>query len=236
MRLRSLVRRRPSPAIVLSSIALFMSLGGVGYAAINLPSNSVGTRQIRKEAVTYTKIRPSSVGRVRANTGQLQVRVSHSCNSGTAIGAIDRAGHVTCNPTLPAEFGTTNNTAGAVGSSPITVTDVALPTGASYIGFANPTATVTPASGVTTPQHVAVSCTLSVGSNTETRVITIDTTGVAGQASAASIPLQATGPSGTGSVACTASTAKIGGTGAQPADPNVSITSAINAIQTSSNS
>jgi hypothetical protein len=31
--LHSLLHRRPSPAIVISSVALFMSLGGVGYAA-----------------------------------------------------------------------------------------------------------------------------------------------------------------------------------------------------------
>lgn len=236
MRLKSLTRRKPSAAIVISSVALFMSLGGVGYAAVAIPDHSVGTNQlrnnavtankIRNEAVTYKKIRPGSVGIVRANTGQLQVRVGGTCATGTAIGTINQVGKVTCNNALPPEFGTTNNTA-ALGSSATGISSVALPSGASYFALANPTATVT--SGATA-QHVTVSCTLTVGSNTETRSTTIDTTGTASQTSIASIPLQATGPSGTSSVSCTDSV--LGG-GTVPA---TSVTSAINAIQTASNS
>lgn len=37
-------------------LALFLVLGGTSYAAIQLPSNSVGTRQLRNGAVTLTKI------------------------------------------------------------------------------------------------------------------------------------------------------------------------------------
>ncbi|MGH2858089.1 MAG: hypothetical protein ACRDMJ_11475 [Solirubrobacteraceae bacterium] len=233
MRLHSLVRRRPSPAIVISTVALFLSLGGVGYAATQLPRNSVGSRQIRNEAVTYKKIRPSSVGIVRANTGQLQVRVGGNCSAGTAIGAIDRSGHVTCNSALPTESGTTNNTAGSVGSTAATVTSVTLPSGSSYLAFANPTATVTPAKGVTTAQHVTVTCTLTVGTNTETRSVTIDTPG--GQNESASMPLQAGGPSGTAAVSCTSATA-VTGTTPEPAAPSVSVTAAVNAIQTAHNS
>ncbi len=79
---------------------------------------------------------------MRANTGQLQVRVSGTCATGTAIGTINQVGKVTCNNALPSEFGTTNNTA-TVTSTAATVTSVALPAGASYLAFANPTATVT---------------------------------------------------------------------------------------------
>jgi hypothetical protein len=154
------------------------------------------------------------------------VRVSGTCATGQAIGTINQVGKVTCNNALPSEFGTTNNTA-AVTSTAATVTSVALPTGASYLAFANPTATVT--SGATT-QRATVSCTLTVGSNTETRSVVIPTNGVAGDTSTQSIPLQATGPSGTGSVSCTSTVA---GTGTAPA---VSVTSAINALQTASNS
>ena len=222
------LRRRPSPAIVISSVALFMSLGGVGYAAITIPANSVGAAQLRNQAVTYTKIRPGAVGIVRANTGQLQVRVSGTCASGSAIGTVNQVGKVTCNSALPSEFGTTNNTA-AVTSTAATVTSVALPTGASYLAFANPTATVT-SNGGGTPQRVTVSCTLTVGSNTATRSAVIVTDGISGDTGTQSIPLQATGPSGTGSVSCTSATA---GTGT--AVPT-SVTSAINAIQTASNS
>ncbi len=231
MRLHSSLRRRPSPAIAMSSVALFLSLGGVGYAAIQLPADSVGSAQIRDQAVTYRKIRPSSVGIVRANTGQLQVRVKGTCGAGSGIGSIDRAGHVTCNQSLPQQYGTTDNTAASVGATAATVTSVALPSGSSYLAFANPTATVTPAKGVTTAQQVTVTCKLIVGSNTETRSTTIETSGVAGQGAIGSIPLQAEGQAGTGSVACTSAVAPITGVTTQPAAPTVSVTSAIDALQ-----
>jgi len=49
-------RMRPSPALVISLIALFVALGGTSYAAIALPKNSVGTKQIKKGAVTAAKL------------------------------------------------------------------------------------------------------------------------------------------------------------------------------------
>ena len=236
MRLKSLMSRRPSAAIVIASAALFMSLGGVGYAAISIPHNSVDAAQLRTNAVTnskinnnavsFKKIQPGAVGLVRANTGQLQVRVSGTCASGTAIGTINQVGKVTCNNALPSEFGTTSNSA-TITSTAATVTSVALPAGPSYLAFANPTATVT--SGAA-PQHVTVTCTLTVGSNTQTRSATIDTTGTAPQTTSASIPLQVAGPAGPSAVACSNS---IPGTGTAP---DTTVTSAINAIQTASNS
>jgi hypothetical protein len=43
-------------ANVMATIAVFVALGGVGYAATSLPRNSVGTKQIRKAAVTPAKL------------------------------------------------------------------------------------------------------------------------------------------------------------------------------------
>src|SRR5262249_28945784 len=48
--------RAPSPALIISLIALFVALGGTTYAATSLPRNSVGTRQIKNRAVTPAKI------------------------------------------------------------------------------------------------------------------------------------------------------------------------------------
>lgn len=42
---------------VIAWIALAVALGGTSYAAAGLPSNSVGTRQLRNGAVTDSKIR-----------------------------------------------------------------------------------------------------------------------------------------------------------------------------------
>jgi hypothetical protein len=38
--------RHPSPALVVSVIALVVALGGTSYAAFTLPKNSIGTKQL----------------------------------------------------------------------------------------------------------------------------------------------------------------------------------------------
>jgi hypothetical protein len=48
---------RPSPSLVISILALVVALGGSAYAAINLPKNSVGAKQIKRNAVTRAKIK-----------------------------------------------------------------------------------------------------------------------------------------------------------------------------------
>jgi len=47
---------------VVAYLALFVALGGTSYAAIALPVGSVGTRQLRNEAVTNGKLARGSVG------------------------------------------------------------------------------------------------------------------------------------------------------------------------------
>jgi hypothetical protein len=42
-------------------LALFIALGGTSYAALSLPANSVGTKQIRNGAVTTKKIANGSI-------------------------------------------------------------------------------------------------------------------------------------------------------------------------------
>ncbi len=48
--------RRLTFANVTSVLALFVALGGASYAAIKLPSNSVGSKQIKNRAITTRKI------------------------------------------------------------------------------------------------------------------------------------------------------------------------------------
>ena len=43
-------------------VALFVALGGTGYAAISIPRNSVGAAQIRNRSITPVKFNPSSIG------------------------------------------------------------------------------------------------------------------------------------------------------------------------------
>ncbi len=55
-------RMRPSPALVISLVALFVALGGTSYAAINaLPKNSVGTKQLKNGAVTAAKLNATAL-------------------------------------------------------------------------------------------------------------------------------------------------------------------------------
>ncbi len=57
----SSIRRRLSFANVVSCIALFVALGGASYAAIQLPKNSVGAKQIKPSAVNSSKIKNGSL-------------------------------------------------------------------------------------------------------------------------------------------------------------------------------
>jgi hypothetical protein len=49
---------------VVAYVALFVALGGTSYAAIKLPANSVGTRQIKNHSITPIKLDPSQTGAV----------------------------------------------------------------------------------------------------------------------------------------------------------------------------
>lgn len=53
--------RNPSPALVVALVALAVALGGTGYAVTQLPRNSVGTKQIRNNAVTGAKVKAGSL-------------------------------------------------------------------------------------------------------------------------------------------------------------------------------
>jgi hypothetical protein len=51
------IRARLSYANVVATLALVLALGGVSYAATKLPKNSVGAKQLRKNAVTSAKVK-----------------------------------------------------------------------------------------------------------------------------------------------------------------------------------
>ena len=64
--------RRPSPALVISCLALTFVLGGTSYAAVQaLPNNSVGTPQLKNSAVNSAKVKNHSLLRVDFASGQL---------------------------------------------------------------------------------------------------------------------------------------------------------------------
>jgi hypothetical protein len=69
--MKSFRPRRLSPALVISLIALFVALGGTGYAALKLPKNSVGTKQLKNNAVTSAKVKNGSLTPSDFKAGQI---------------------------------------------------------------------------------------------------------------------------------------------------------------------
>jgi hypothetical protein len=53
--------RLPSPALIVGALALLLALGGTGYAAVSLASNSVGAAHIRSGAVGSPEVRNGSL-------------------------------------------------------------------------------------------------------------------------------------------------------------------------------
>ena len=250
MRLKSLARRRPSAPLVVSFAALFVALGGVGYAATQLPPNSVGNAQIQNNSVGNFKLKSNavgarkiingSVGAKQVNSTQVQLRVASTCSTG-AISAVGLSGTVTCMPTLPNELGASTSavTLGSTGST--TVATKSLTAGSSYLILAYPHAVVTGTTGVA--QHVEVDCTLSVpssnapggtpSSNTITKSLAVDLSSSSSpqaQTIPLALPVASATSAQTATVSCTDT--------ATPSTPaaTVAVDSTLNAIQTASNS
>jgi hypothetical protein len=244
MSLRVLARRRPSAALVVSFLALFVALGGAGWAALRIPPKSVGTVQLQNFSVGNAKLKPNSVGPGKiiagavgarqVNSSQVQLRVTGPCTVG-AIQSIAVSGNVTCTQVLPNEYGTTASTT-PVGTGTAS-TLVAMeqlagsPGGSNYLVLGNIHWTV---SGTPTgPQSVRLECTLQVESAATSgeSIAELDTSQTA-QAGTIPMVLPASilATHGMAVIAC-----GFTATPATPA-PNVTAVATINAIQTASNS
>lgn len=212
--------RRPSASMIVSLVALFFAVGGVGYAATQLPANSVGTRQIQNNAVTFNKIAPHTVGSARINQGLVQTRVTGNCvKPGGAISAVNQNGSVSCHTTR--ELGSSSGTV-TIATTSTKVASEALPAG-TFLLFADPYASITPVgSGSTT-----VSCTLSVaGGSSLTRSIVVTNNGHQQFAFPLTLPSSVPSKGATATLSCTKTAALT---------TTVAVTSTLNALETSSN-
>jgi hypothetical protein len=243
MSLRSFVRRRPSAPLVVSFVALFVALGGAGWAALRIPANSVGTAQLQNFSVSNTKLRansvgaaklsPGAVGAKQVNSSQVQLRVTGPCTAG-AIQSIALQGNVTCTQTLPNEYGGTSSQAVSLGSTSTPVASLSLPSShaGSYLVFANVHVAAVDA-GVGA-QSLDVTCSLAVGTGTGAKGdFSADLGGGFATAQSGTIPLELpvviSGSSQPVGVSCSEASPP------GPA-PSVSVTATINAIQTAANS
>src|SRR4051794_2972219 len=65
------IRSRITYSNVIASLALFIALGGGAYAALKLPKNSVGTAQLKSNAVISSKVKRGSLLANDFKAGQL---------------------------------------------------------------------------------------------------------------------------------------------------------------------
>lgn len=66
------MRHRLNYANVMATLAVFVALGGGAYAASQLPSNSVGTKQIKKQAVKRKSIAKDAINSSRIAEGEVK--------------------------------------------------------------------------------------------------------------------------------------------------------------------
>jgi hypothetical protein len=113
---------RPSPALVISIIALVMATVGTGYAAFKLPKNSVGTKQIKKNAITGSKVKNRSLTGKDIKLGSLGTVPSAANAANAARAAVadtlapTEATHLLGAPGQPAFEGGSSNLPGEAGA------------------------------------------------------------------------------------------------------------------------
>jgi hypothetical protein len=91
--MKGIIRRlRPSPAMVVACIALLFAMTGAGYAAGMLGPNTVGTKQLKKNAVISTKVKNGSLLRADFKSGQIPAGPQGPAGPAGPAGAAGAAG------------------------------------------------------------------------------------------------------------------------------------------------
>jgi hypothetical protein len=85
----SFLRRKLTYANAMATVAVFIALGGASYAAVKLPKNTVGTRQIKNRAITGAKIRNQAVtgAKIKLSTLGTVPDASHAVSADAALNA-----------------------------------------------------------------------------------------------------------------------------------------------------
>lgn len=95
--------QRPSPALVISLIALFVAMGGVGYAAVkidgkNLKNKSVAGKKLKNKTVTAGKVKDNTLGGAQIAESKLgkvpSAAKADSATSATTAGSATTANNV----------------------------------------------------------------------------------------------------------------------------------------------
>ena len=116
--MRLVLSRRPSPALVIAVIALFVALGGSGYAAVaingkDIKNRSVAAKKLKKDTLTGREVRETALGKVRLAGEAGRARSADSANIANAARSAGSA-----NRADSAAHADTANTASALGGLP----------------------------------------------------------------------------------------------------------------------
>jgi hypothetical protein len=103
------VRSSLTYANVMATVAVFLALGGGAYAAVKLPRNSVGASQLKKNAVSSTKVKNGSLKKDDFAKNQLPAGAPGAVGPAGARGATGPIG-----PTGPGGPGGPPGTFGSV--------------------------------------------------------------------------------------------------------------------------
>ncbi len=98
------IRRVPSPALVISTIALFVAIGGISWAAATigtsdikngavttkkLHNNAVATNKIKNNAVTGAKVNEGSLGQVPSATNADNATNATNANNANTVNGLN---------------------------------------------------------------------------------------------------------------------------------------------------
>ena len=85
-------KHRPSPAMIVATLALFVAMGGTGYAVSKLPKGSVGAAQLRKNAVRSQHIKAGSITKAKLAQSTLSALRGPSGTPAGAQGPVTSSG------------------------------------------------------------------------------------------------------------------------------------------------
>ncbi len=96
------LKGRLTYANAVSTLCLFLLLGGGAYAATQLPRNSVGTRQLKRNAVSAPKLRRNAVTSAKVRNGAItQAKLAPGTLSAANLLGTPEAWHVVGAPGEP---------------------------------------------------------------------------------------------------------------------------------------
>ncbi len=107
-------------ANVMATVAVFIALGGASYAAIKVPKNSVGTKQLKNGAVTADKVKNGAItgqkiasqtlgtvpSATKATAAETATNAAHATTADTATNATNAANAKTLDGLPPSSFAT----------------------------------------------------------------------------------------------------------------------------------